>query len=234
MSKPTSGRELVKAVEERIGITLRNIPVLEEAFTHSSARAHADYQRLEFLGDRVLGLVIAEMLYSKFPKATEGELSIRLNGLVNAEVLAEITDELRLSDLIHTGSDVKALAARKQINIRADVMESLIAAIYLQDGIEGARAFIRAHWEKRAMSIGKARADAKTALQEWAHQVAGDTPRYVIEERSGPDHEPVFTISVKIKGIADGRGQGRSKREAEQHAALEVLIREGVWKATDV
>jgi len=234
MSKSSSGSELVKAVEERIGITLRNIPVLEEAFTHSSARAHADYQRLEFLGDRVLGLVIAEMLFSKFPKATEGELSIRLNGLVNAEVLAEMTDELRLGDLIRIGSDVKALAARKQINIRADVMEALIAAIYMQDGIDGARAFICAHWEKRAMSIGKARADAKTALQEWAHQVAGDTPRYVIEERSGPDHEPVFTISVKIKGIADGRGQGRSKREAEQHAALEVLTREGAWKATDV
>ena len=234
MSKPSSGKELVKAVEERIGITLSNIPLLEEAFTHSSARAHADYQRLEFLGDRVLGLVIAEMLFGKFPKATEGELSIRLNGLVNAEVLAEMTDELRLGELIRTGSDVKALAARKQLNIRADVMEALIAAIYLQDGIEGARSFILAHWQKRAMSIGQARADAKTALQEWAHQVAGDTPRYVIEERSGPDHEPVFTISVKIKGIADGRGQGRSKREAEQHAALEVLTREGVWKATDV
>lgn len=234
MSKPKSGRELVKAVEERIGVHFRDIPLLEEALTHSSARAHADYQRLEFLGDRVLGLIIAEMLYSKFPKASEGELSIRLNGLVNAEVLAEMTDELRLSELIRTGSDVKALAARKQINIRADVMEALIAAIYLQDGIEGARAFVLSHWENRAMSIGKARADAKTALQEWAHQVTGETPRYVIEERSGPDHEPVFTISVKIKGIADGRGQGRSKREAEQHAALEVLTREGVWKATDV
>jgi len=233
MVKPLRDKELVKAVEERIGVHFKDPRILEEALTHSSARASADYQRLEFLGDRVLGLVIADMLFRKFPQASEGELSLRLNGLVNAEVLAQMTDELGLSSLIRKGSDVKALAARKQINMRADVMEALIAAIYLQDGLEGARAFIHAHWEGRAMSIGKARADAKTALQEWAHQVAGDTPQYVVEDRSGPDHDPVFTVAVKIKGVADGRGRGRSKREAEQLAAQEVLTREGVWKASD-
>ena len=84
------------------------------------------------------------------------------------------------------------------------------------------------------MATGEARADAKTALQEWAHQAAGDTPRYAIEDRSGPDHDPVFTVAVKITGIADGRGKGRSKREAEQAAALAVLTREGIWKASEI
>lgn len=223
---------LAEAVSQRTGITFSNTTILEQAFTHSSSREAADYQRLEFLGDRVLGLVVADMLYKKFPEATEGELSLRLNGLVNAEVLAEMTDQLKLGDLIRTGSDVKALAARKQINMRADVMEALIAVIYLEAGLEGARSFVHAHWEDRAMAIGEARADAKTALQEWAHQVSGDTPRYAIESRSGPDHDPVFTVTVKIKGVAEGHGKGRSKREAEQAAALEVLTREGVWKAS--
>lgn len=221
---------LAKEVRQRTGISFRDHGLLEQAFTHSSSRVVLDYQRLEFLGDRVLGLVVADMLYQKFPGATEGELSLRLNGLVNAEVLAEMTDKLDLSGLIRTGSDVKALAARKQLNMRADIMEALIAVIYLQDGLEGARAFIHAHWEDRAMAIGEARADAKTALQEWAHQTTGDTPRYTIEDRSGPDHEPVFTVTVKINRIAEGRGKGSSKREAEQAAALEVLTREGVWK----
>lgn len=229
-NKRSKETDLAKAVEQRTGIAFREGSLLEQAFTHSSSRTSSDYQRLEFLGDRVLGLVVADMLYKKFPDATEGELSLRLNGLVNAEMLAEVTDKLGLGNLIYTGSDVKALAARKQLNIRADVMEALIAVIYLQDGLEGARAFVHAHWEGKAMAIGEARADAKTALQEWAHQIAGDTPRYAIEDRSGPDHDPVFTVAVTIKGIAEGRGKGRSKREAEQLAALDVLTREGVWK----
>ncbi|WEX07670.1 ribonuclease III [Chelativorans sp. AA-79] len=224
------GRELADAVTERIGISIRDIGLLERALTHSSARAKAgDYQRLEFLGDRVLGLVVAEMLYETYPEAPEGELSLRLNALVNAETLAEITEELGIDTLIRTGSDLKALAARKQVNLRADVLESMLAVIYLQDGLEGARRFIHTHWTERSNAEGAARADAKTALQEWAHQVSGATPDYAIESREGPDHDPVFTAVVRIAGFKEGRGRGRSKREAEQAAATEVLIREAVW-----
>jgi len=224
------GQELADAVRERIGVSFRDPDLLSQALTHSSARGAAgDYQRLEFLGDRVLGLVVAEMLYETYPDAPEGELSLRLNALVNAETLASITAELGLDSLIQTGSDLKALAARKQVNMRADVMEALIAVIYLQHGLDGARRFIRTHWAERSTAAGAARADAKTALQEWAHQVSGVTPEYAIESREGPDHDPVFTAVVRIAGFKEGRGRGRSKREAEQAAATEVLIREAVW-----
>jgi len=227
-----SASELAEAAGRRTGVTFRDPALLERALTHSSARgaAGADYQRLEFLGDRVLGLLVAEMLYENFPEASEGELSVRLNALVNAETLAEIADELDLTDLIRTGNDLRALAARKQVNMRADVLEALVAVIYLQDGLEGARRFIRAHWAERSKAASAARTDAKTALQEWSHQVSGSTPEYTIESREGPDHDPVFTVAVRIVGYPEGRGRGRSKREAEQAAAAEVLVREGVWK----
>ncbi|WP_309084036.1 ribonuclease III [Chelativorans sp.] len=229
--KRPKGEELAAAVKERIGVAFRDAHLLDRALTHSSARSRwGDYQRLEFLGDRVLGLVVAEMVYQSFPDAPEGELSRRLNALVNAETLAQITEELGLDVFIRTGSDLRALAARKRVNMRADVLEALIAVIYLQDGLEGARHFIRSHWATRSNAEGAARPDPKTALQEWAHQVSGTMPDYIIESREGPDHDPVFTVVVRIAGVREGRGSGRSKREAEQAAATEVLLREAVWK----
>jgi ribonuclease III len=229
--KRLSRQELAAAAGERVGVTFHDLDLLDRALTHSSARGKTgDYQRLEFLGDRVLGLIVAEMLYEAHPDAPEGELSLRLNALVNADTLAEITDELGLGALIQTGSDVRAIAARKQVNMRADVLEALIAVIYLEGGLDAARGFIRTHWTTRSQAAGAARADPKTALQEWAHQVAAVTPEYVIESREGPDHDPVFTAVVRIAGYREGRGRGRSKREAEQAAASEVLVREAVWK----
>ncbi|MCT8998932.1 ribonuclease III [Chelativorans intermedius] len=231
--KRPTGERLAEAVEGKIGIALRDAALLDEAFTHSSARTGADYQRLEFLGDRVLGLAVAEMLYETFPDAPEGELSVRLNGLVNAETLAAITEELGLAELIRTGSDQRARAARKQVNMRADVLEALIAVLYLEGGLPTVRRFVRAHWGERARAAEAARSDPKTALQEWAHRVCGATPAYRIEGREGPDHAPVFTVTVHIPGFAEGRGSGRSKREAEQAAATQVLVREGQWEALE-
>lgn len=227
------GKNLIEAAERRLGVRFRDAALLEQALTHSSARADTDYQRLEFLGDRVLGLVVAEMLYERFPDAPEGELSLRLNGLVNAETLAEVAGTLDLGALIHTGSDVRSLAARKQVNMRADVMEAILAVIYLEGGLEAARGFIHAHWTERSMAPRAARSDPKTALQEWAHQVSGSTPTYRVESREGPDHEPLFTVAVTVSGYDEGRGTGRSKREAEQAAATEILAREGVWAPVD-
>ncbi|WP_274424259.1 ribonuclease III [Chelativorans sp. YIM 93263] len=229
-NKRLKGRELADAVEKCTGTSFSDVKLLEQALTHSSARAEADYQRLEFLGDRVLGLAISEMLFEAFPDAPEGELSVRLNALVNAETLAEITDELGLSPFIRTGNDLRSLAARKQVNMRADVLEAIVAVVYLQNGYDGARDFVRAHWEKRSQAADAARRDPKTVLQEWAHQVSGGAPDYRVEEREGPDHDPLFTIAVHIEGYPAGRGRGRSKREAEQAAATEILVREGVWQ----
>jgi ribonuclease-3 len=232
MPKRMTGEALAEAVEARIGYVFQDHARLQRALTHASARGSAgeDYERLEFLGDRVLGLVIAEMLFNSYSAATEGELSVRLNALVNAETLAELAEEIGLSDLIQAGTDIRSPKGRKRVNLRADVMESLIAALYLDGGLDTARRFILKHWEPRSREAGAARRDAKTELQEWAHQKAGSPPLYRIEGREGPDHDPVFTVSVLIEGYQPGEGQGRSKREAEQAAASMILRREGVWK----
>lgn len=225
--------ELAATVERITGIAFSDIALLRRALTHASAKGAgegADYQRLEFLGDRVLGLVVAQMVFEANPRASEGELSLRFNALVNAETLAEIADEVGLSDNIFAGSELRTLTGRKRVNLRADVMEALIAAVYLEAGLEPARAFIRRHWEARSKAPGAARRDPKTELQEWAHQAVKGAPTYTVDKREGPDHDPVFEVSVRIDGMTPATGTGRSKREAEQAAATIILMREGVWR----
>lgn len=226
-----NAKDLVSALEARIGYAFQDENRLQRALTHASARdgKGADYERLEFLGDRVLGFVIAEMLFKEYASADEGELSLRLNALVNAETLAEVAEETGVVDLVRAGSDIKTLSGRKRVNLRADVMEALIAAIYLDGGVEVARDFILKYWQPRSMEAGAARRDPKTELQEWAHQVSSAAPAYAIEKREGPDHDPVFTVSVRVSGYAPAEGSGRSKREAEQAAATSILLRENVW-----
>ena len=222
---------LAQTLADRTGHVFADHDRLRRALTHASAR-HSnglDYERMEFLGDRVLGLVVADFVFSTFPDAPEGELSLRLNALVNAETLASIADEIGLPELIHTGSELRRPDGAKRINIRADALESLIAVIYLDGGLEAARRFIMRYWEPRSHSALAARRDAKTELQEWAHQICGTAPVYSVEAREGPDHDPVFTVKVLIAGVAPAVASGRSKREAEQAAATEVLMREGVW-----
>lgn len=223
-------------LETAIGYHFIQQERLDRALTHSSARnaKGSNYERLEFLGDRVLGLCIAELLFQTFRDATEGELSVRLNQLVSAESCAVVADALELHLYIRTGADVKRVTGKHMLNIRADVVESLIAAIYLDGGLEAARGFVLRHWGTRAVRADGARRDAKTELQEWAHAKFGIAPTYRIDERSGPDHDPRFTVTVEIKGVAPETGTDRSKRAAEQVAATKILEREGVWKASDL
>ncbi|MEI8700011.1 MAG: ribonuclease III [Mesorhizobium sp.] len=231
-TKRLTADALAKALMERTGHAFADHQRLQRALTHASARSsHAgiDYERFEFLGDRVLGLVVADMLLAAYPDAAEGELSLRLNALVNAEALAEIAEEIGLPELIRAGSDVRGLDGRKRVNLRADALESLIAVLYLDGGLEAASAFIHKYWRPRSQAIGAARRDAKTELQEWAHQAAGAVPVYIIDSREGPDHDPLFTISVKVGAYPPATGSGRSKREAEQAAATALLLREGIW-----
>jgi ribonuclease III len=228
-----NGKALAAALESTAGLVFSDPERLRRALTHGSARAKdagIDYERMEFLGDRVLGLVVAEFLFKTFPAATEGELSLRLNAMVNAETLAAISEEIGLPELISAGAELKTPAGRNRINLRADALESLIAAIYLEGGLDAARSFISRHWFARPIALGAARRDPKTELQEWAHVVGGGVPAYLIESREGPDHDPVFTVSVRVNGYEPGRGVGRTKRQAEQAAATAVLMRENVWK----
>lgn len=222
----------VKAIEALIGYEFKEKARLDRALTHASARSakEGNYERLEFLGDRVLGLTIAEHLFSTFKTASEGELSVRFNQLVSAESCASIADEIQLHKFIRTGSDVKKLTGKAMLNVRADVVESLIAAIYLDGGMEAARGFIMKYWKERATRNNAARRDAKTELQEWAHAKFATTPTYRVDDRSGPDHDPRFTVTVIIPGTEPETGIDRSKRAAEQVAATRMLEREGVWK----
>lgn len=223
--------EEIERLEARIGYRFRVKERVCRALTHSSAHGGktVNYERLEFLGDRVLGLCIAELLFENFKRATEGELSVRLNQLVSATTCAVVADELALHEFIRTGSDIKTVTGKRMASVRADVMESLIAAIYLDGGLEPAAAFIRRNWSDRATGEHAARRDAKTELQEWAHVHSGSTPVYRIVDRSGPDHDPQFTVIVELEGIAPETGISRSKRAAEQEAATRVLQREGIW-----
>ncbi|WP_181183701.1 MULTISPECIES: ribonuclease III [unclassified Mesorhizobium] len=234
-NKRLTADALAEALVERTGHVFADRQRLQRALTHASARStHAgvDYERFEFLGDRVLGLVVADMLLAAFPDAAEGELSLRLNALVNAEALSGIAEEIGLPDLVRAGSDVRNLEGRKRTNLRADALESLIAVLYLDGGLEAARTFIHRYWQPRSQAIGAARRDAKTELQEWAHQAAaGAVPAYRVDGREGPDHDPLFTVSVEVGVFAPATGRGRSKREAEQAAAAALLLREGVWNA---
>lgn len=223
----------IAELEEKIGYRFKDSERLDKALTHSSTHGNkgGNYERLEFLGDRVLGLCIAEMLFESFRNAAEGELSVRLNQLVSAQTCAAVVDEMKLYAFIRTGSDIKTVTGKRMTSVRADVIESLIGAIYLDGGLEPARAFIASQWGERAREQNAARRDAKTELQEWAHARSGETPHYTITDRSGPDHDPTFTVSVSIDGLKPESGTSRSKRGAEQVAATRMLEREGVWPA---
>ncbi|KQT88284.1 ribonuclease III [Aurantimonas sp. Leaf443] len=235
MARLKADRSL-EELERRLGLTFRDRTRFERAMTHASLRASggaSSYERLEFLGDRVLGLVVAEKLFEMFPKADEGDLSLRFNALVSADTCAEIADELALHEFIRHGGDLKRLKGERTRNIRADVVESLIAAIYLEGGLDAARGFVLKYWAGRLATAASARRDPKTALQEWAHTLGTATPRYEIVGREGPDHDPTFTVRVTIPEREAGEGRGRSRRLAEQEAATEVLRREKVWKDED-
>ena len=223
------------ALQERLEYRFQDASLLTRALTHGSATARsgasaASYQRLEFLGDRVLGLVVATMLHHAFPKAEEGELARRLNQLVRRETCAEVARDLSLGDALVLGDSEAQTGGKRKTAILADVCEAIIAAVYLDGGIEAAQTLVRRHWEPRMRSYTGPLRDPKTMLQEWAQGRGKAAPRYEIVERSGPDHAPRFVVSVEIEGEEPGTGAGGSKRVAEQTAAEVVLRREGLLR----
>ena len=223
-------------LEARLGHTFRDPALLDRALTHVSAAAgeHAQSnQRLEFLGDRVLGLSVAELLYAAFPIATEGELSRRLSVLVRRESCADMAEQWSLGGFLHLGSGEGKAGGRRNRATLADATEAVLGAVFLDAGYEAAKGVIeRALGEQIRASVSPLR-DPKTALQEWAQGEGKPTPTYTVVERTGPDHAPRFAVAARIRGVEEGVGAGSSKREAEQSAALVVLRREGVWTTDD-
>ncbi|TVQ54195.1 MAG: ribonuclease III [Rhodobacteraceae bacterium] len=202
--------------------------LMEAALTHPSAGSPArpDYERLEFLGDRVLMLVIAEALLERWPDAREGDLAPRLNALVRKETCAEIAAEIGVGEHLRLDRSEARTGGRTRLSILGDAMEAVIAAVYLDKGLEAARAVVLRHWGPRMAAQGAvAPRDAKTALQEWAQARGMAPPAYVTVGREGPDHAPTFTVEARL---ADGRlgvATAGAKRAAEQAAAAALLER---------
>lgn len=198
--------------------------LLTRALTHSSAAktAAASNERLEFLGDRVLNMLVAELLDKHFPKEREGDIAKRLTMLVCAPALAEVAEEIGLPEAVILSAAEKNSGGAHKTNVIADALEALVAAIYQDGGLEAARAFVVRYWEKRLYSTAKPPQDSKSALQEWAQGLGHPLPLYEIVERSGPDHDPMFTIKVSVDG-KHAQGTGASKREAEKAAAEAML-----------
>ena len=181
----------------------------------------------------MLGLAMAELLLARFPKANEGELARWFNHLVRAETCAEVAQSWALGDYILMSSGEAGSGGRHKKTILANTCEAVLGAILTEAGYEAARAVVNRDWEPHFGDLELAAPDAKSVLQEWAQGQRLPLPRYVEIAREGPDHAPRFTTEVQVEGVAPERGQGDNKRQAEQAAALAMLLREGVWSSTD-
>ena len=219
--------------EERIGYRFKDPAMLEQALTHISALTGArnragSYQRLEFLGDHVLGLVVSDMLFHAFAKADEGEMSRRLADLVRKEACADVAREIDLGQAIRLGASEANAGGRGRTAILADVCEALIGAVFIDGGYPAASALIERLWSERMRTPARPLRDSKTVLQEWAQARGLPTPAYREVERKGPDHDPEFRVTVELPHIPPAEGFGRSKRAAEQAAAAAMLTHAGV------
>jgi ribonuclease-3 len=217
-------------LEARLGYRFKDPELARLALTHLSAQAEGgrSYQRLEFLGDRVLGVVVADHLYWSFPQASEGELSMRLAKLVRRETCAAIAVEWDVGPHVVLGLGEARGGGRKKAAILSDLCESLIGAVYVDGGFEASRALILRAWGDRLTADAEPARDAKTALQEWAQARALAAPRYHEAARSGPAHAPLFVMRVELPGYEAETGEASSKRAAEQAAAQAFLDR---WSA---
>src|SRR5471032_1188070 len=221
------------AIEARIGHKFADPALLATAFTHvsalKSARKRGDsYQRLEFLGDHVLGLVVSDMLYRAFPNADEGELSKRLADLVRKESCADVARLLGLADDIKLGQVGAGAGARLRKSVLGDICEAVIGAVFLDGGYSAGAQFVERNWTERMRKLRRPLRDPKTVLQEWAQSKRLPTPVYREIDRTGPHHDPVFRVAVELPGLAPAEGVGGNKRTAEMDAASVMIAREGV------
>ncbi len=229
MSRKAKARD---ELETRIAYTFADKATLDRALTHVSAARRqgrgGSYQRLEFLGDHVLGLAVSDMLYRAFPKADEGDLSRRLADLVRRDTCAEIARAIDLGAALNFGNSESNAGGRRRTATLADACEALVGAVFVDGGYAAAAALIERLWRERMLKPSGPLRDPKTVLQEWAQGRGLPTPAYREVERSGPDHSPKFRVAVEIADSAPAEGTGASKRAAEQAAAAEMLAREGV------
>ncbi len=213
----------IEELQDKIGYVFNDLGLLRTALTHSSTVGQGNYERLEFLGDRVLGLVIAALLYKKFPDEQEGDMAKRLASLVQGKTLAELSGRLSLGDYIFFSSAEAAAGGAKNDHILADVFEALIGALYIDGGYEYCSHLIETHWQDVLYTMHRPPQHPKTTVQEWAQAQGLPLPDYEIVSQSGPDHAPVFEICLKVKGHIPITVKGRSRADAEKKAADEFV-----------
>jgi ribonuclease-3 len=215
------------AFSGRLGHQFRQPDLLLRAVTHASISSvtRPDNQRLEFLGDRVLGLAMAEALLRADGTASEGQLAPRYNALVRKETCADVAREIGLGEVLKLGRSEMMSGGRRKDALLADALEAVIAAVYMDAGFEAAQAVVLGLWGERIAGVEADSRDAKTALQEWAQSRGLPPPVYVEQGRTGPDHQPVFTVEVRLENGAAERAAAGTKRQAEQAAAKTLLAR---------
>lgn len=222
-------RALPEPLLEALGYRFRDLALLERALTHASLgdrRHHTETnERLEFLGDRVLGLVVSELLLESYPEEAEGAIARRYADLVRRETLARVAEEIALGDALRLSTGEAATGGRGNPAVLADACEAVIGAMYLDGGLAPARTFVRTRWADFMREWAEPPQDPKTGLQEWAQGRGLPLPEYRMVKRAGPPHKPVFRIEVTVAGEAPATGEGGSKREAERLAAVALLER---------
>ena len=221
-----------ETLAEALGHRFSRPALLTEALTHRSAvtakqTERFGYERLEFLGDRVLGLIIANLLLRHFPNESEGQLARRYNSLVQGETLAKVAQTIGLGDYLILAPAEAQSGGRINRSLLADVCEAVIAALFLDGGLPIAEAFISRHWLPLLTAKTRPRRDAKTRLQEWAQSRGLPLPVYEIVGRAGPAHDPQFVVRVSLDGVGSAEGHGGSKRVAEQLAAGKLMVQAG-------
>lgn len=220
------GHSLMRGFEKDLDYTFQNPSLLQQALTHPSALAPGqgrDFERLEFLGDRVLGLVIATWLFKEFPHEKEGDLAKRFAGLVQKERLVEVAKAFSLDQAMHIKGEKSSSHQKRLETLLADGCEALIGALYLDGDLEAAQLFIRHHWQNHIKSSQKPPHDPKSMLQEWAQAQGKTHPIYVVVTSSGPSHAPRFVVEARIQGYEPVQGEGSSKQLAEKDAAQRML-----------
>ncbi|WGW04939.1 ribonuclease III [Tropicibacter oceani] len=217
----------LKELEQRLGYRFARPDLLRQAVTHGSMSGpgREDNQRLEFLGDRVLGLVMAQALLEHDKTATEGQLAPRFNALVRKETCADVAREVDIGAALKLGRSEQKTGGRRKMALLGDAMEAVIAAVYLDGGFDAAQALTLRLWGKRIANVEDDAKDAKTALQEWAQARGLEPPLYLETARSGPDHAPVFTIEARLSTGDQAEATASNKRQAEQAAAKALLAR---------
>ena len=235
----------VTELEKTLNYKFTNQGLLKSALTHSSTTSanknknksqkldakknDEDNERLEFLGDRVLGLSISSLLIKLYPEDEEGDLARRYNHLVRRETCTEIAKDLNLGKYLILSLAEERSGGREKATILANAMEALLGAVFIDSGYEAADKIIKNFWQEQISKGVQVSLDAKTALQEWAQGQGLDLPKYSQLDRTGPDHNPIFETSVLVEGVGEASGKGSSKRIAEQMAAKNLLEKQKVW-----